>query len=60
MQNCGMGMFWGMKKIMRLMMVAVAPALLVAPVLGQEKASPKAEKVEEAKLPMVTFYYFDG
>ena len=49
-----------MKKTIRLMLVAVAPVLLVAPVLGQEKALPKAENVAEAEKPSVTFYYFDG
>ena len=49
-----------MNNIMKWMLVAVAPVLLVASAMGQEKAAPKVEKAEEAKTPMVTFYYFDG
>ena len=49
-----------MNNIMKWMLVAVAPVLLVASAMGQEKAAPKVEKAEEAKKPMVTFYYFDG
>jgi len=49
-----------MKKIARWIVMAAAPVLLVAPVLGQEKLVPKAEKKVEKKKPSLTFYYFDG
>ena len=50
----------GMKKLSRWIVMAAAPVLLVAPVMGQEKKSPKAEKTVEAKKPTLTYYYFDG
>ena len=49
----------GMKKIFGWVLVAAAPCFLVAPVMGQEKSEPKAEKTEEAKKPTLTFYFFD-
>ncbi|MFT6182002.1 MAG: hypothetical protein ACJAQT_004573 [Akkermansiaceae bacterium] len=56
----GLGNLGVMKKMMRWIMLAAAPVLLVAPVLGQEKAATPAAKTVEANKPTVTFYYFDG
>lgn len=56
----GFGNLGGMKKMMRWILLAAAPVLLVAPVLGQDKEGAPAEKKVEVKKPTVSFYYFDG
>ena len=45
--------------MMQIVLVAVAPLLVVAPVLGLEKVESKGERVAEKAKPTVTFYFFD-
>jgi len=49
-----------MKKSMLWLTVALAAALLINPVCAQEPSAPKAEKATAAKMPTLSFYYYDG
>ena len=49
-----------MKKSMLWLAVALAPVLLINPVSGQEPPAPKAKKAAAAKMPTLSFYYYDG
>ena len=49
-----------MKKSMLWLAVALAPVLLINPVSAQEPSAPKAKKAATAKMPTLSFYYYDG
>jgi hypothetical protein len=49
-----------MKKPMLWMVAGLAPFLLISPVSAKEPTAPVAEKVTAAKIPSLTYYYFDG
>ncbi len=49
-----------MKTFMLWLAVALTPALLINPVSAEEPSDPKAEKATAAKMPTLSFYYYDG
>lgn len=49
-----------MKKPIFWMVVALAPILLINPVSADEPQAPVVKAAAEAKLPQLTYYYFDG
>lgn len=49
-----------MKNSMLWLTVALAAVLLINPVCAQEPSAPKAEKATAAKMPTLSFYYYDG
>ena len=49
-----------MKKPILWMAVALAPVLLISPVSADEPKAPVVKAAAEAKIPTLTYYYFDG
>lgn len=49
-----------MKKPILWMAAALAPVLLINPVSADEPQAPVVKAAAEAKLPELTYYYFDG
>ena len=49
-----------MRKFMLWLTVALAPALLINPVCAEEPSAPRADEATAAKMPTLSFYYYDG
>jgi len=49
-----------MKKPTAWMVAALAPILLITTTLADESKAPVAKVAAEAKVPTLTYYYFDG
>ena len=49
-----------MKKTIAWMVAALAPILLITTVSADESKAPVAKVAAEAKVPTLTYYYFDG
>jgi hypothetical protein len=49
-----------MKKPIAWMVAAIAPILLMNTASADEPKAPVAKATAEAKIPMLTYYYFDG
>ena len=49
-----------MKKTMPWLAAALVPVLMINPITAQETKPAATEKTAEAKIPTLTFYYFDG
>ncbi len=50
----------GMKKPIAWMVAAVAPILLITTASADEPKAPVVKAAAEAKIPTLTYYYFDG
>ena len=49
-----------MKKQIAWMVAAVVPILLITTASADEPKAPAVEATAEAKIPTLTYYYFDG
>ncbi len=49
-----------MKKSIAWMVAALAPILLITNASADESKAPVAKVAAEAKVPTLTYYYFDG
>jgi hypothetical protein len=49
-----------MKKTMQWLAAGLVPMLIISPISAQETKPAAAEKAAEAKIPTLTFYYYDG
>jgi hypothetical protein len=49
-----------MKKLTAWMVAAVAPILLITTASADEPKAPVVKAAAEAKIPTLTYYYFDG
>ncbi len=49
-----------MKKQIAWMVAAVVPILLITTASADERKAPVVEATAEAKIPTLTYYYFDG
>jgi hypothetical protein len=49
-----------MKKTMQWLAAGLVPMLMISPISAQDANPAAAEKATEAKIPSLTFYYFDG
>ncbi|MCH1421416.1 MAG: hypothetical protein L7W40_14025 [Akkermansiaceae bacterium] len=49
-----------MKKLIAWMVAAVAPILLITTASADEPKAPVVKAAAEAKIPTLTYYYFDG
>lgn len=55
-----LGILFTMKKPIAWIVAAIAPFLLMNTASADEPKAPVVEAAAEAKIPTLTYYYFDG